>query len=666
MQPSLDAPAGRRASTSRPLGLSEGLTRLIVCRLASAVFTRRIPLAVGLALSAAAALAGSTLLAKKSWEVEATLVYAPLPVPDDGKGLYVPPDLKTLSSLVNTPATLEEVRKEFKIDLPVKTIDKNLVVTIPNGTKALKLTLTWDDGPRATAMLNRVTDLFIDQVARLRREKLAGHVTDFQHSLADTQARLKGAIEDLRAFHRREKLDDYRNDATTYHRQLLELEASVTQHKRTEADTLAQMKRMSDYLTEIKAQQEAEAEAEKQFQASTETVADNRRRQDRLRELITEERRIQEIQAQIEAKKKEYDRVYRLHARGAASRAEVDLIYAELGVLQSRIKDGEKIRAWQEELEKIDKVVVPAGNKKNSGSPIIQQVLFRKLELELQLTALREEMTQIEKHIKERREQLERLDRLRGEYESLTRKVESLDAERLQIETTIAGMRNLQNIKAAEFVVASRAETPPYPASSNKKFLIIEFGGGGVVLCLGAGRGRADRDGLVPAARGISARVDAGRLGRPEGRAFRGQQLRGLALRLRQFLPEPGAMVVFTTLSEPGSADGTLEELAAYLAMRDERLLLDVRLASAGRPAGRAARAARPPACRWGASTPPASRPASPRGSSPATGSTGSPGRPPRPTRARRPTRSPSPSNWACPTTLPSPRTTSTTSATRP
>ena len=555
--------------------LGAGLLRHVAERLLGALRARKRTFALASIVAMGLAFVASTSLAKKVWESETTLVYAPLPVPDDGKGLYSPPDLKTLTALINSPENIEKLRKQFKLILPAKAIDKNLTVLIPNGTKVVKLAFRWEEGVQAAAMLNRLTEIFVNGVAEIRRAKLGEHVRDYEINLAKTTERLDAASKAVRDFNRRENLVDYHEDLILINKQIMEFEASILQHRRTESDTLAQVKRMAEHLSEVKDQEAKEVEQEKQYQATTDSVADARRRQDRLRELIGEEQRVQQVVVQLDVKKKEYDRIRKLVTKGAASISEAEAITSEIAVLNAQIRDSEKIRGWKAELEKIDKVVVPDGNKKSSGSPIIQQVLFRRLELELQLTAIREEVRQIEKSLGDKRKTLERLDNLRGVYDSLIRRVEAINVERLQVEAQIAGMKNLMGLTAAEFVIASRAEVGDYPASSNKKFLIIGFGGLGMMFAFG----------LVVAMElfgtGWSAEERAHQLGLPSlasiapvGEKARFQQLRGLALRLRQHVPEAGAAIVFSTLSEGGNADEELGELAGFFALRDERVLI--------------------------------------------------------------------------------------------
>ena len=172
------------------------------------------------------------------------------------------------------------------------------------------------------------------------------------------------------------------------------------------------------------------------------------------------------------------------------------------------------------------------------------------------------------------------MDRLRADYDSLKEKASAIESERLRVEAMIAGMRSLQNLRAAEFVIAGRPETPDFPVSTSKKMLIMEFGGGGVLLSLLlVGLIEACTTGLSSEARAYQLGLATIGVVSAEGKTDRRQQLRGLALRLRQIQAEPGAVFVFSTLSEEGRIDATLDELASLFALRDERVLvLDARV----------------------------------------------------------------------------------------
>ena len=71
----------------------------------------------------------------------------------------------------------------------------------------------------------------------------------------------------------------------------------------------------------------------------------------------------------IDVKEREYEKVRKLVLRGSAPKAEADALRSEIAVLKTKTEDTETVRKWKEELERIDKVVVPEGARKSTGSP---------------------------------------------------------------------------------------------------------------------------------------------------------------------------------------------------------------------------------------------------------------------------------------------------------
>jgi Mrp family chromosome partitioning ATPase len=58
-------------------------------------------------------------------------------------------------------------------------------------------------------------------------------------------------------------------------------------------------------------------------------------------------------------------------------------------------------------------------------------------------------------------------------------------------------------------------------------------------------------------------------------------EARALALRIRQYVPDPGALIMFSSLNEGNEVDNLVADASRYLAMRDEKILiLDARIAN--------------------------------------------------------------------------------------
>ncbi len=542
-------------------------------------------LAAGLLLTLLATAAAVKFLAVRSWESTTTLIYTPLPIPDVAKSLYTQPDLKTLAGLADSDEMMENLRSQFEIKLPLKLVKKALTVTVPSGTKILQLAFSWDSGENSAKMLNALTENFVQDVTRIRRSKLSEHMEDFKTQLSEVQAREQQAVDDLRKFHQLHGLTDYKDELNRTNLRIVELQGQLSSEERRSSDLAAQLVRIDQQLDLVKKEQETATEEEAALDAATSTVNENRMRQGRLKEMITEERVIMETEAQLVAKRNELARAQALLSKQLIPVTQVEAIKAEIGVLRAQIDKNQRIQKYQEELEKLDKDVL-LGNKKKKGgvTPIIVQVLFRRLELELDQISNQKEMDQIKLHIAEARDKIAKLDSLNGDYQALAKKNEAIASERIQLEQLLAGMRNLISLNTGEFVVAAPARPAPYPSASNVKLLIAATGGLGMLLTLGLA-GAAE---TLAHRRGCESRGN--RLGEPmlaqitaHSGIERHRALRALALRLRQHLHQSGDVAVFAATTDEGHADLVLDELAHLLALRDERvLLIDARLDRVG------------------------------------------------------------------------------------
>lgn len=558
-----------------------------VARLIKALSRRRWALAVGGVASVGAAVAVSGMLAKQSWESEGVVMYTPLAAEEKQSGFYVPPDLKTLVTLVNETSTLEELRDEFRLKVPVRLLEKSFQVSVPSGTKTIEVKLKWGEADAGARMVNRLIEIFQRRVVEIREKKIDGFIRDFGQHLERCKSRYQAALRDLQKFNQDAKTVDITKDLEHANTEVLLLQGDLARARRSESITQASHKELSAYIERLKSSDQDEEAKAREEAAAEESVSDNRRRQDRLRELVNDERARLENEASLASKRAEYHRVLKLRERGFASAEEVEKIGAEVGVLMSKFKETEKIRAWKEELEKIDRVVVPKGKAKAPGSPIIQQALFKQLELELNLSGSRQDRAQIEADLEEKRKRVDLLVSLRMRHDSLVKEVEALDTERKNADAVLTGLRKFRAIKAQDFLVVTAATPAPFP-SSNRKVLLGGIAMAGVLgtfaaaltLDLLAHPTRPADKTLATLGLPVLARLVVSPAAGPEGPGAAhcdDPRLRLLALRLRQAITSPSGLVLFSALNLDAGAFWLVEALAQCLARRDERvLILDV------------------------------------------------------------------------------------------
>ena len=525
-----------------------------------------LPLALGVAASVAAALA----LGKHAWESAGVMIYTPVPVPDSQKNLYPQPDVQTLVSLVKSPGVLNAIRDELDLPVPTRLLEKVVTVAAPRNVQTVTVSVKWAEPGMAAKIVNSILRQYIEQVRAQRQRRAGEALADYEARLADCDARHARAGEAYRQFFRTHNLFDARSELDSTRLEIIQLSTTRSNGTRTEAAILAQRERMTQELETTRRKAAEDEEKKKKFDASQESVADARRRQDRLRELIDEEKKRQGWQVELASKRKEYQRAAEARDRGAESPQKVDEISREIDLLTARLSDTDDVKKWKKELESIDQVVVPKGAGNASGSPIIQQILFRQLELDLQLVANHKEMFAADKALAEARRRQTELQVLLAQSDGLQKTIDALVAERAQLADQVGLFRRLHDQKAGEFAVVSAATPAPYPASSTRKLWMI--GGVGLTGLLALGRvcRREWIDGYH-AGRSAAARSNI-----PLAAVLceTAESERRAATELRRWVPGYGATLMLCEAGGAGVMDATAARLAARYSSRDERVLV--------------------------------------------------------------------------------------------
>ncbi|MDX2036731.1 MAG: hypothetical protein SFX72_08770 [Isosphaeraceae bacterium] len=541
-------------------------------------------LVAGIAVAVGGAIWISGILATKSWECSGTLLYSPLTMAESQSSMYTPPDVKTLVAIAKEPLALDAISKEFQLDFPSRTLGALFDVSVPNGTKTIEFKLKWEDAEVGAAMVNRLMETFRNTVLDIRLQKIDDYVKGFEAHFRRTTERYNSALQALQDFNQKVSSVDIATEIRLLNEERLELKVDLDRAHRMEANYAQQSRDMDKYIAEIRAKEAKEGEEARHLQTSDETLADNRRRQDRIRELITKERTKIEVESQLKAKRTEQRRLELLVSKGAASRSELEAVSAEIGVIVAKIKENEQISEWEKELDRIDQVVVPKGQSKSVGSPMVQQALTKKLEIELIRTGNQEEIHHLQKELSDKEKRIEVLLPAQIKYQTLSKDVETADLERQAAAAGLNDMNKLVNMRVQELVVVNPAAPSAYPIS-NRKILIIAF------LLLGMGTTVAgvlliefltstgptsetlvSNLGLTVLERFDCLEHGVGRwLETESSEAF---PLRLFALRLRQAIRSASGVCLFSSVNESSAGAWLVLPLAHCLSRRDERVLV--------------------------------------------------------------------------------------------
>ena len=545
------------------------------------ILRRLLPLIlIGVAALAVAVVTAMTF-GQSTYHISAQLVYTPLPTAGV-KDLYEPPELKTLLNMVKTPENLARLKDEFHLVEPVRLLDQLIEVDNPSLTDTITIALDWSDADEGTRMLDRLMAIYSENVADLRRAKLAGYVADMESAVQLTRRRRSGAAEALRKFNAELAITDFESGPKELTDQIASMEFSLEQLFADEARYKATVADSERRLEESKRVEAEKAAKEAEEDAAQESLTDQRNRQARLAELIARAEFEKEVQIQIAVAREAYNRALSLYERHMETRAEVEKLRGDLLRLQAKIEKTPKIVEWEGEMAEIDKTLVPAaGKKRPKQSPIITQLLVWDMQNKQDLLGTQSKIDHYKGELAMARRRLQKLQQVWDEGEALQLEVESLDRQLQLVEQQRNAFEQILNYKPHEFSVASPATHLLTPPSSNRKklalmaLLAIGLLLAGPMLAWDFYRARQADGAVLMSGFGlptISPPLAGDRLlGRRQAMNAR-RWCDQVSLRIQQLAPQPGTVVLLTH-HRPTSLDAMLwYGTAGALSERDERV----------------------------------------------------------------------------------------------
>lgn len=528
----------------------------------------------------------SSKMASTSYSFEATILYSGIPIDSAAEKLYIPPDLKTMAQFVKSPVVMQTVCEELELAVPPSALASTLSVIEPKSMQRIGLGLAWGDEDEGKEILDKVIEVYSNHISDTRQEVVDRYMGDLGKQLATNSLRLSAAQEQLRNFNAKANV----RDAESELEQLISDIGMMGFKKETTIRTLeglrVQHQSVVDRLQKQKESETLDAEKASEEAAAEESLADNRRRQDRLNELIEEERRLTEIRGILFAKQQEFERKAKLYEQGYISRAEFQEIDAGVKALKARIMEGDKITAWKKELKVLDEMVVPKDNRKNKGSPIINQTLYKIVELDLDILDGETEVNQLTVDLIEKRRKIKLLQELEQESTRLMKEVGAAATERDTINTQLAALRAVRDYGPYEFaVVAPATNAMSYPSSNKKKLFIMFFVGITGALCgpfvllalLLSFKQTVDegcRDHAIPTLSPSQSLLEL----LTESNTDRARELynwnRRVGLSLQQSLPKTGSVISVFPSSHRHRDMELLASMGGILSDRDEKVLI--------------------------------------------------------------------------------------------
>jgi len=488
-------------------------------------------------------------------EFAGVILHTPLPNGESNKHIIPMADLKSLSSLVKSPDSLQAVVDRERLYLTAQALAERIEVKAIPGSQTLGMNLQWGGAGNGEAILDSVMKEFIARAGELRKQRMEERAADFNASRANFERELQSSRLELAAFYRANGTLDPPRELRTATAELDVLSSALSLSRRNEASCKAQLAELAKTIEDLAHQ--------------APTVGSGTQSPLRLQQLINEERLRELSQAKLEVKRRELELVQKAAAKGAAGQLELSRVAAEVAELQAQAQDNEKILEWKKDLVELE--------KNTNAPPSIQQTFTKKLDLDLLLLGYRNEIPLLEAESEAKQLRIERFLKVQAESAPLIWQVERAEAERNRMQAHLDQIKSLLTISGGEATVYQPATAITKPFGDARSWLIpIAMGGCAflfwvwAVVTISPRHAERSFDSLASEmGLPVLAKLPTGVQVLSADR-----NVRSLALSLRQRLPRVGATVLFTPVKGGLHTHELLQLTAGCLAQRDERVLI--------------------------------------------------------------------------------------------
>jgi Mrp family chromosome partitioning ATPase/uncharacterized protein involved in exopolysaccharide biosynthesis len=522
----------------------------------------------------------SSLSYKQIWEAETVLLYKVPPAPVEGDP-YQSPSLTTQMDMIKMQANLEEIRKRLKLSAPLKSIAAACEVSLKKGTTLIIIHVEWDSANGASDLANTFRDVFLESQINIRREEATKQERDLAVRLQKIQDQLKEADAKLLQYTTANQVVDLSKQAQWTLEQLNSIDLMLEQAQIDQQTNDLQLKNIERIIADLKKRVESE---QVESSSQMEFVTVNNVRLQRLREAISDDKIHRSRMAELAEKEVQYESAKKLQERGLISEIDFAKAKAEYERLKAIAVDTPQIQEWKGEITKLDQVVKPSKGG-SASAPILQNMLMRQFELELQKTSLGEKVIHLQEARTKVKAALDAMPKLEREFVALSRQVSALESEQKGIEDMLAKSRRVESSEASDYTIVAEAKLPIAPLKSNRKLIFIAVASLGVVIGLALVVGLELLDSTIKSSAEMKLKLGQPVLGAIP-RLPRGDKLfvstesalieniKIISKRIRRAVPQKGARILLVSATHGEGTTWVAMNLAASFGRQGEHVLL--------------------------------------------------------------------------------------------
>jgi len=440
---------------------------------------RRRLIMIAVVLSIVLGIASGLLFGSKTYRSETVLVYQPQTgVFGEHRDAL---SLTTQMNMVKIQSNLEDVRLQHKLGMTIETLGASIDVNIGRETDLMNIQARSDDRYQAAATANTMRDVFLGNQQVLRRTEIARFIHDIEQRFDTVSKQLEIADTRMQQFMIANRIVDLDKETRWYLEELTSLK-ELRENANIEYASIELQKENIDRIIDDLKQRVA---GEQASVLQTEGLGDLNIRLGRLRNSIHDDRQHRARLAELSLTETEFERAKKLHAKDLISRSDYRKAQAHYDKQKALVVDTAQIKDWKRELEKLDKIVIPNQSKATPSSRLLQDVMMRAFDIELESVAVEEKVKYLRTAGTDIEEKLAMVPLLQRQHVELTREIEMRQGEKRELELMLGDARRAHESELSDYLVVSQATPPMLPLRSTRKPIAVAVAGLILVVAFG-------------------------------------------------------------------------------------------------------------------------------------------------------------------------------------
>lgn len=426
-------------------------------------------------ISVGVGIAATMILAKDRFVFSGTLLFNESYL---GSPVYRSPDVFSLATLMKSPQTLNKLREEFQLAVPLTLLERRILVEARHGSANVVVQLEWESREDAEKMLNRLMEITVERSREFRDTRLKQYIAMFTEDLGKSEHRFDQVRNEMLTLYRDEHTLDLDEHLRSLSSSLKTLTNELAFANAKRAGTHKSLAKVREMMASDDQKVDPAVEANAQNDENAKNFARAQINKTRLEEQIKEYQTQASTNVLLTAKRRDLERARQLFARKFITATELEQLESEVQLLEIQLRDDSQLKIWKAQLEEITRELESsAGTSLALAGMASNNLMLREAELEAALEVDDEVIARLTKDVEERRQEMTRLLKLRPKGLQLDESLEDAQRIRDDVGRQLTDFNLLERSDAGIFTVMEKAAPAVIPVLSNKKKILAAVTG---------------------------------------------------------------------------------------------------------------------------------------------------------------------------------------------